>query len=36
MRHGNEDTIKEIVNRVVEQPPAFALIADDFAYKPTV
>ncbi len=32
---GNEDTVKEIVNRIIEERPAAVLVAGDFVYKPT-
>jgi len=32
---GNEDTIKKIVNRIIEERPAAVLVAGDFVYKPT-
>lgn len=31
----NKTTVRRIVNRLVEQPPAVVLIAGDFIYKPT-
>jgi predicted MPP superfamily phosphohydrolase len=35
MRLGNEDTVKKIVDRIIEERPAAVLIAGDFVYKPT-
>lgn len=32
---GNEGTVREIVNRIIEERPAAVLIAGDFVYKPT-
>ena len=32
---GNEDTVKKIVNRIIEEHPAAVLVAGDFVYKPT-
>ncbi|MEJ7862083.1 MAG: metallophosphoesterase [Pyrinomonadaceae bacterium] len=32
---GNEDTVKKIVNRIIEERPAAVLVAGDFVYKPT-
>ncbi len=32
---GNEDTVKKIVDRIIEERPAAALVAGDFVYKPT-
>jgi predicted MPP superfamily phosphohydrolase len=32
---GNEDTVKKIVSRIIEERPASVLIAGDFVYKPT-
>jgi predicted MPP superfamily phosphohydrolase len=32
---GNEDTVKKIVNRIIEDRPAAVLVAGDFVYKPT-
>lgn len=35
MWFGNEDTVKKIVNRIIEERPAAVLVAGDFVYKPT-
>ncbi len=35
MWFGNEDTVKKIVNRIIEERPAAVLLAGDFVYKPT-
>ncbi|MDQ3636064.1 MAG: metallophosphoesterase [Acidobacteriota bacterium] len=35
MWFGNEDTVKEIVKRIIEIRPAAVLIAGDFVYQPT-
>jgi predicted MPP superfamily phosphohydrolase len=35
MWRGNEDTVKKIVNRIIEERPAAVLVAGDFVYKPT-
>jgi predicted MPP superfamily phosphohydrolase len=32
---GNEDTVKKIVSRIIEERPDAVLIAGDFVYKPT-
>ena len=32
---GNEDTVTEIINRIIEERPAVVLVAGDFVYKPT-
>ncbi|HXG84742.1 MAG TPA: metallophosphoesterase [Pyrinomonadaceae bacterium] len=32
---GNEDTVKKIVSRIIEERPAAVFVAGDFVYKPT-
>jgi len=32
---GNEDTVKKIVKRIIEERPAAVFVAGDFVYKPT-
>jgi len=32
---GNEDTVREIVNRIIAERPAAVFVAGDFVYKPT-
>jgi len=35
MWFGNEDTVKKVVKRIIEERPAAVFVAGDFVYKPT-